>query len=296
MSPFGEARRRPGTASVGNNSSTMSHRCSLRYTQLNALRITLLPTLLYAPLHTIRDTARYTFITSAALVVLMTVACGTDAGQTKSGSLTATPTISPAPSSAPSTPSTPPASIPPPSGAPDSAEDALLLALIQGPDLAAIRAAVVEVGGTVTHDLPLINGVGASMTRSQLARVEAEVSSITRIIDDLAWEPEPELVIDDACTLRSRIQLEWQESRARWELYNKGDEPIALRRLNIEWPESLGELRGVSTETTEAREETGHGSGRKSQPLRGREKTGPSAALWAFKPELIINARASRVL
>jgi serine protease AprX len=43
-----------------------------------------------------------------------------------------------------------------------------LLVMLQGSDLAEIRAAVTQAGGSITHDLPIIDAVGARMTRAQL--------------------------------------------------------------------------------------------------------------------------------
>ena len=45
--------------------------------------------------------------------------------------------------------------------------------LVQGPDTMTVAAAVRAVGGEVTHELGIINAVGARLTRQQLQRLEA---------------------------------------------------------------------------------------------------------------------------
>ncbi|MEM6545214.1 MAG: S8 family peptidase [Pseudomonadota bacterium] len=134
-----------------------------------------------------------------------------------------------------------------------STQDEMLLAMLQGPDLTAISAAIEKHGGQVTHTLALISGIGASLTRSQLERVVTDVPSISRVIDDLAWEPEPELVIDERCTLRSAIQLRWRGATANWVLYNKGDAPIVVGELEFSGYEALGRLIEVRIDQNENR-------------------------------------------
>ena len=46
--------------------------------------------------------------------------------------------------------------------------------IVQGQDIQNVVAAVREVGGTVTHELSVINGVGASLTTTQIALLEKE--------------------------------------------------------------------------------------------------------------------------
>jgi len=53
------------------------------------------------------------------------------------------------------------------------AQDQTRSVLVQGPDLRTVAAAVRAVGGEITHDLGIINAVGAQLTRRQLQRLEA---------------------------------------------------------------------------------------------------------------------------
>ena len=55
--------------------------------------------------------------------------------------------------------------------------------IVQGTDLAAVTAAVEEVGGAVTHELKIIRAVGARLTAAQRAAL-AEHPAVTRIYED----------------------------------------------------------------------------------------------------------------
>ncbi len=55
--------------------------------------------------------------------------------------------------------------------------------IVQGTDLAAVAAAVKEVGATVTHELKIIRAVGARLTAAQRAALEKH-PAVTRIYED----------------------------------------------------------------------------------------------------------------
>ena len=50
-----------------------------------------------------------------------------------------------------------------------AADSDILHVMLQGSSSARLSALVEEEGGTVTHDLPVINAVGAKLDRKQLA-------------------------------------------------------------------------------------------------------------------------------
>ena len=56
-------------------------------------------------------------------------------------------------------------------------------AIVQGPDLTRARAAVLAVGGTVTHELGIINAVGAVLTPDQRRTLRAAPDA-PRILED----------------------------------------------------------------------------------------------------------------
>ena len=57
-------------------------------------------------------------------------------------------------------------------------QDTTASVLVQGSDVGTVAAAVRTVGGEVTHELGIINAVGARLTRQQLRRLEATNNSL----------------------------------------------------------------------------------------------------------------------
>jgi hypothetical protein len=105
--------------------------------------------------------------------------------------------------------------------------------MLQDPRIEDLRAAVQDSGGTITHDLPIISAVGARLSREQLDAAKARMPDIARIIDDLAWTPEPEPPVDGECHLAGAIELEWSGARATWVLFNKGNTPLRITELAL---------------------------------------------------------------
>ena len=117
------------------------------------------------------------------------------------------------------------------------------LVMLQGPDLEALETAVATQGGEVTHRLPIIGALGARLNRDQLDALRAAGAPLTRVIDDLAWRPEPEKPGD--CALAGALELVWTGSAASWVLFNSGAQPLALSRIELKWPASLGALKSA---------------------------------------------------
>src|SRR5210317_2067273 len=62
--------------------------------------------------------------------------------------------------------------------------------MLQGSSADTLTELVTAAGGTVTHDLPIINAVGARLDRNTLQEL-LQSSEITRHIDDLALPESP---------------------------------------------------------------------------------------------------------
>ena len=117
--------------------------------------------------------------------------------------------------------------------------------LLQGGSSQTLKKLVKDAGGSVTHDLPIIDAVGALLSSEQLSQIQ-DSPKIQRIIDNLAdiddrdnidAEPEP------PCRVRGHIELELNAGGIRWRLYNKQTEPVQLSGLSLTWPEHLGAIR-----------------------------------------------------
>ena len=68
-------------------------------------------------------------------------------------------------------------------GGQDAAQEEVLSVIIQGSDIAALSAAVQGFGGDVTHELAIINAIGAELTTSQL-RALKNTGLVKRIYPD----------------------------------------------------------------------------------------------------------------
>lgn len=124
--------------------------------------------------------------------------------------------------------------------------DKPLLVMLQDSDLDPVRALVAELGGQITHELPIIDALGVSLSQQQLDELLTRAPDIDRVIDDLAWEPDPGILSRDGCALAGGLELSWRDATATWTIYNKGEAPIALESISVNWPEYLGALGRVS--------------------------------------------------
>jgi hypothetical protein len=123
-----------------------------------------------------------------------------------------------------------------------------LKVMLQGPDAQEIANLVKETGGEITHDLPIINAVGATLTRNQLDHI-AQSPLITRHIDDLSLDHVPEGDSEQArkaCEVRGGIELEINNPDIIWTLYNKRSTPAQLASLDLKWPEQWGVITSIS--------------------------------------------------
>ncbi|NND68792.1 MAG: S8 family serine peptidase, partial [Halioglobus sp.] len=116
--------------------------------------------------------------------------------------------------------------------------------MLQGESAKDIAALVREVGGEVTHDLHIIEAVGALVTGEQLAELKRS-PLVTRTIDDLARLDDRERRKDDeqACRVRGHIELDLTTEGFRWQLYNKRPDPAELSSIKLSWPRELGALQ-----------------------------------------------------
>ena len=127
-----------------------------------------------------------------------------------------------------------------------AAEQEPLQVLLQGASSSQIAKLVIAAGGNVTHDLHIIDAVGARLSPDQL-RTVVESPLVTRYIDDLAITDEPgQEPHEEDCKVRGHIELDITPSGFRWPLYNKREAPVELETLNMAWPERLGVVTAMS--------------------------------------------------
>ena len=128
--------------------------------------------------------------------------------------------------------------------APQVVAERPLHVLLQGDSSARIAELVGTVGGSVTHNLHIIDDVGARMTREQLDATQ-KTDAVTKYMDDLAEKSPPEEK-PDPCRVRGHIELIMEPTRIVWRLYNKQDSPATWKQLKLAWPEEMGQIDAIS--------------------------------------------------
>ena len=123
--------------------------------------------------------------------------------------------------------------------------------MLQGESAAQLSKLVESVGGTVTHELHVINAVGAKLSKEQLDEA-VKSPLVARHIDDLADTKQPleRPSEDQDCKVRGHIELDFTPQGILWRLYNKRPKPASLVRLELAWPYSLGAVKAISVGDT----------------------------------------------
>ncbi|GAB3281546.1 S8 family peptidase [Parahaliea aestuarii] len=114
--------------------------------------------------------------------------------------------------------------------------------MLQGDSASQLGTLVKQRGGIVTHNLHIINAVGAMVSREQLDGI-LQSPLVSRHIDDLSLTPDEEP--PEQCNVGGALELEISPAALRWQLYNKGVDSIRLSRLSLALPEQMGELQDV---------------------------------------------------
>jgi subtilisin family serine protease len=119
-----------------------------------------------------------------------------------------------------------------------------LKVLLQGSSAAAMAELINANGGTVTHHLPIIDAVGAKISRENLETV-IKSPLVDRYLDDLSVSTEPvknPQTEDDTCDVGGALELEVSSTDISWRLYNIEPKIAKLQSLEISWPKSMGRM------------------------------------------------------
>jgi serine protease AprX len=130
-------------------------------------------------------------------------------------------------------------------GSNDSSDTSQIL--LQGSSSEELTTLVRASGGTVTHDLHIIDAVGARLTQAQLDQILAS-PLITRHIKDLDAQDPPEESPGKPkkdCDVSGHLEADFDLSGIRWTLYNKKTQSVQLQSLELDWPEFLGAINGI---------------------------------------------------
>lgn len=108
--------------------------------------------------------------------------------------------------------------------------------LLQGSDATRLRAVLTDHGGTITHELPIIHGIGGIVSAGQLDSLEG-ADGVERLVEDFNPPEEPEI---RDCPVAGNLDIEVDGSTVRWRLYNFSDHMQATASLHLSWPETFG--------------------------------------------------------
>jgi serine protease AprX len=130
-----------------------------------------------------------------------------------------------------------------------TAASATSTVMLQGNSALELRRLVESHGGTVSHDLPIIDAVGAVVPRSRLAEILSS-PLVKRHIDDLSLSDAPELPAREepavGCHVGGALELDISRTGFDWTLYNKDVTTASLTRLELGWPAGLGAIAQIS--------------------------------------------------
>ena len=127
-----------------------------------------------------------------------------------------------------------------------------LLIMLQGDSVQELRELVERAGGSVTHNLPIINALGASVTAQQLEQIRSS-PVISRLIDDLSMDMSEPLPPPDAtaCALGGALEAQLASNTLEWAIHNLGEATDRLKSVKLSWPSGLGsELHAQLGEAT----------------------------------------------
>jgi hypothetical protein len=119
--------------------------------------------------------------------------------------------------------------------------------MLQGASPVDLAALVESKGGSITHELHIIDAVGATVTQEQLDQVLAS-PLVTRHIDDLLVKEHEEDAQQESpgCDVGAALELQFDHTGISWTLYNKLAQPASLQTLVFSWPALLGPVASVA--------------------------------------------------
>ncbi len=152
--------------------------------------------------------------------------------------------------------------------------------LLQGESSDLLRATLVGLGGRITHDLPIVNGIGGILEPDRLAAAK-NTPGVTRVTED--FNP-PQLPDDRDCIVAGDVALALDAHTLVWRIHNFSEKNQSLQWVEASWPDSLLDAQ-LSVDPAEA-ERSQHAG----EPLQSGKKTivthamppGPSLLTLAF--------------
>ena len=109
--------------------------------------------------------------------------------------------------------------------------------IVQATELATARAAVLDAGGEVTHELGIIRAVGVDLTAEQLEALTG--------VDGLTVHANSSVTTASVCSVSSAGDLRFDKNKLLWDLQNTGAASASISRIDITWPADNKKLKKV---------------------------------------------------
>ena len=113
--------------------------------------------------------------------------------------------------------------------------------IIQGAEVSVLIDVINTLGGVITHELPLINGIGVRVSDAQLVLLN-QLTDIITIKKNEAVYTSSAL---DHCLVYGSHVAELTNRSIRWNLYNARDMEANMQSMSFKWPEELGHIYSV---------------------------------------------------
>ena len=121
---------------------------------------------------------------------------------------------------------------------PSSANSTSIQVLLQGPDSEKLLAALQSAGGSLTHDLPIVNGVGGELALDALDALR-DSPGVQRVVED--FNPGKPPATRD-CAVAGDLQLSFGPQEIQWRLHNFSPSTVQLTGLDGNWPNAWGSV------------------------------------------------------
>ena len=109
--------------------------------------------------------------------------------------------------------------------------------LLQGNDSGKLRQALLNLGGKVTHELPIVSGIGGVIGATELAKLAA-MEGVAHLTED--FNP-PKLPEARDCLVSGDLQITLTPQSLQWRVYNFDTKPKPLKWVRAAWPDTLGD-------------------------------------------------------
>ena len=121
--------------------------------------------------------------------------------------------------------------------------------LVKAATVELARGFVTDVGGEVTHELGIINAVGAQLTAEQFETLQG-ADGVLRIYEDRGVNTtsilaESATTTASGCVVSAATDLVFDEDDIEWTVVNTGSTAVHLAKAMIMWPASNDELEEI---------------------------------------------------